>query len=68
MLFRSKDMDASQKQITMELGRGKVDFKRILAKSKQAGVKHYFIEQDYTSLTALESIKISMDYLKKLEF
>ena len=66
--FHIKDMDASQKQITMELGRGKVDFKRILAKSKQAGVKHYFVEQDYTSLTALESIKISMDYLKKLEF
>ncbi len=63
-----KDMDASQKQITMELGRGKVDFKRILAKSKQAGVQHYFVEQDNTSLTALESIKISMDYLKKLEF
>ncbi len=63
-----KDMDASQKQITMELGRGKVDFKRILAKSKQAGVKHYFVEQDNTSLTPLESIKISMEYLKKLEF
>ena len=63
-----KDMDASQKQITMELGRGKVDFKRILAKSKQAGVQHYFVEQDNTSLTPLESIKISMEYLKKLEF
>ena len=66
--FHVKDMDASQKQITMELGRGKVDFKRILAKSKLAGVKHYFVEQDNTSLTPLESIKISMDYLKKLEF
>jgi sugar phosphate isomerase/epimerase len=66
--FHVKDMDASQKQITMELGRGKVDFKRILAKSKLAGVKHYFVEQDNTSLTALESIKISMEYLKKLEF
>ena len=66
--FHVKDMDASQKQITMELGRGKVDFKRILAKSKLAGVKHYFVEQDHTSLTPLESIKISMEYLKKLEF
>ncbi len=66
--FHVKDMDASKKQRTMELGRGTVDFKRILAKSKLAGVKHYFVEQDFTSLTPLESIKISMEYLKKLEF
>ncbi len=63
-----KDMDASQKQITMELGRGKVDFKRILAKSKQAGIKHYFVEQDNSTIGALESLKISMEYLKKLSF
>lgn len=63
-----KDMDASQKQITMELGRGKVDFKRILAKSKQAGIKHYFIEQDNSTIGAMESLKVSMEYLKKLTF
>ena len=66
--FHVKDMDASQKQITMELGRGKVDFKRILAQSKQAGVKHYFVEQDNSTIGPLESIKVSMEYLKKLEF
>lgn len=66
--FHVKDMDSSQKQLTMELGRGKVDFKRILAKSKQAGVKHYFVEQDNSTIGALESIKVSMEYLKKLEF
>lgn len=66
--FHVKDMDASQKQITMELGRGKVDFKRILAQSKQAGVKHYFVEQDNSTIGPLESIKVSMEYIKKLEF
>ena len=63
-----KDMDPKTKEITVELGRGNVDFKRILAKSKQAGVQHYFVEQDRSTMSPLESIKISMDYMKKLEF
>ena len=66
--FHVKDMNPNTKEITVELGRGNVDFKRILAKSKQAGVQHYFVEQDRSTMSPLESIKISMDYLKKLEF
>ncbi len=66
--FHVKDMNPNTKEVTVELGRGNVDFKRILAKSKQAGVKHYFVEQDHSTMSPLESIKISMEYLKKLEF
>ncbi len=66
--FHVKDMNPNTKEVTVELGRGNVDFKRILAKSKQAGVKHYFVEQDRSTMSPLESLKISMEYLKKLEF
>ncbi len=66
--FHVKDMNPSTKEVTVELGRGNVDFKRIFAQSKQAGVKYYFVEQDRSTMSPLESIKISMDYLKKLEF
>lgn len=66
--FHVKDMNPNTKEITVELGRGNVDFKRIFAKSKQAGVKHYFVEQDRSTMSPLESIKISMEYLKKLDF
>ncbi len=66
--FHVKDMNPSTKEITVELGRGNVDFKRIFAKSKLAGVKHYFVEQDRSTMSPLESIKISMEYLKNLEF
>jgi sugar phosphate isomerase/epimerase len=66
--FHVKDMNPKTKEITVELGRGNVDFKRIFAKSKQAGVKHYFVEQDRSTMSPLESIKISIEYLKKLEF
>ncbi len=66
--FHVKDMNPNTKEVTVELGRGNIDFKRIFAKNKQAGVKHFFVEQDRSTMSPLESIKISMEYLKKLEF
>ena len=44
-----------------------IDWKRIFAKSKQAGIKHYFVEHDVPK-DALASLKASYDYLSKLEF
>ena len=63
-----KDMDAKTKQITVEIGKGNVDFRRIFAAAKTGGVKHFFVEQDNTSIGALESLKVSMAALKKLEY
>jgi hypothetical protein len=31
-------------------------------------VKHYFVEQDETPASPFSSIKLSIDYLKRLEF
>lgn len=66
--FHVKDMNPNTKEITVELGNGNVDFKRIFANSKKSGVKHFFVEQDRSTMSPLESLKISMAYLKKLEF
>ena len=44
-----------------------IDWKRIFAKSKQAGIKHYFVEHDVPK-DAFASLKASYDYLSKLEF
>jgi len=44
-----------------------VDWKRIFAKSKQAGIRHYFVEHDVPK-DAIASLKASYDYLSKLEF
>ena len=35
--------------------------------SKQSGLKYFFIEQEEYSFTPLESMKINMDYLKKIK-
>jgi sugar phosphate isomerase/epimerase len=44
-----------------------IDWKRIFAKSKQAGIEHYFVEHDVPK-DALASLKASYEYLSKLEF
>ena len=44
-LWHVKDIDATTKKPT-EIGTGIVDFKRIFAAAKSAGVQHFFVEQD----------------------
>ena len=67
-LLHVKDMDNTPKQFFTEVGRGVIDFKPIFAQSGKAGVKHYFVEQDQCPGSPLDSIKVSFDYLSKLEF
>jgi sugar phosphate isomerase/epimerase len=67
-LLHIKDMDRTPKRFFTEVGRGTIDFPRILAQSRQAGVKHYFVEQDEISGSPFESIKTSYDYLRTMRF
>ena len=66
-LWHLKDMDTTRKQST-EFGKGKVDIKGLLQHAKQAGMKHFFLEQEEYAHTAFESIRIDYDYLSKLEY
>ena len=67
-LVHVKDMDATPRRSFTEVGRGTIDFRRIFAKAKQAGIRHWFYEQDTTPGPPLDSAKISYDYLKALTF
>lgn len=49
-----------------EVGKGVIDWERIFAAAPEAGVKHYYVEQDMWDGPSLESAQISIDYLKKL--
>lgn len=44
-LWHVKDLSADKQQPT-EIGNGTVDFKRIFANAKTAGMQHFFVEQD----------------------
>lgn len=63
-----KDMDATPRGHFTEVGKGVINFKEIFAQSKQAGVKYFIVEQDQTPGSPFDSLKISFDYLKQLEF
>lgn len=67
-LVHVKDMDATPKRFFTEVGRGVIDFKPIFASAGKAGIKHFFVEQDETPGSPFSSIKVSIDYLKQLEF
>lgn len=44
-----------------------IDWKRIFAHSKEAGIKHYFVEHDVPK-DPFESLKASYDYVSTLQF
>ncbi|MEP7367977.1 MAG: sugar phosphate isomerase/epimerase [Acidobacteriota bacterium] len=50
----------------LEVGNGTIDFKAVLAAARQAGVQHFFVEQDQTPGDPLASIRQSYEYLRKL--
>ncbi|MGA2135220.1 MAG: sugar phosphate isomerase/epimerase [Bryobacteraceae bacterium] len=49
-----------------ELGNGEVDIAAVIHAAKQAGVKHYFVEQDQTPGNPLDSLRQSFQYLEGL--
>jgi sugar phosphate isomerase/epimerase len=65
-LWHVKDMDKADKSKQADLGTGKIDFKRIFAKAKQAGMKAFFIEQENYPVGSLESAKVCIDNFKKM--
>lgn len=64
-LLHLKDM-ARDGSIT-EVGKGVVDFKRILSHATLAGVVYYFVEHDHPAYP-LQSIGESLRYLQRLDF
>lgn len=61
-LWHVKDMAKDTKDIT-EVGNGVIDFDRIFAARKTAGLRHWFVEQDVSKGDMFESLKTSHKYL-----
>jgi sugar phosphate isomerase/epimerase len=60
-----KDMDKTAAQGITEVGNGSIDFKKIFAQSKKAGMDYFFVEQDITPGDPFNSIATSISYIKK---
>lgn len=59
--------DMAEGEAMVEVGRGRIDFAAIFARSEQAGLEHYFVEHDQPA-DPLASIAASHDHLSRLKF
>jgi len=62
-LVHVKDMSGSGEIV--DVGKGTIDWNRIFAKRREAGVEHFFVENDNPK-SPIEDIKVSYDYLSRL--
>lgn len=68
-LWHVKDMDNTEEQFFTEVGTGVIDWERMFSNAKQAGMKHFYVEQDVSRQhNPLRSLKISREYLGTLRF
>lgn len=63
-----KDMDGSPEQRMVDVGQGKINFAKIFAQRKKAGIRYYFVEHDDPKPSAIGSARTSYQYLKRLKF
>ncbi|MGV3641849.1 MAG: sugar phosphate isomerase/epimerase family protein [Adhaeribacter sp.] len=66
VMWHVKDMDKTEKKFFTEVGNGSIDFIRIFAEAKKAGLSYYFVEQDQTPGNPIDSITTSFGNLKKI--
>lgn len=64
VLWHVKDMDNTPNKFFTEVGNGVINWKKIFARAKKSGMKHFFVEQD-VSKNPFESITQSIAYLRK---
>ncbi len=64
---RDKSAPKGEGEWSVDLGTGKLDFKKILKTAKETGVEYFIVEQEkYTNSTPLKSAKVDADYMKNL--
>jgi sugar phosphate isomerase/epimerase len=62
---RKKGASPSQRDVSVDLGTGSIDFKTILKDAGKKGMEYYIVEQEaYENTTPLAAAKADADYLK----
>lgn len=64
-LWHVKDMDKQDKNKQTEVGNGSIDFKKIFAAQKKAGMEYFFVEQENYDVSPYTSIEQSIAYVKQ---
>jgi sugar phosphate isomerase/epimerase len=66
VMVQVKDSSGPPEYRQVDVGRGTIDFRRILARREQAGIRHVFVEHDDPP-DPLAFAQASYDYLKALK-
>jgi sugar phosphate isomerase/epimerase len=65
---RKKNASPTQRDVSVELGTGSIDFKKILREGGKKGMDYYLVEQEaYENTTPLAAAKADADYLKNFK-
>ena len=66
-LWHVKDMEDTDEKFFTEVGNGTIDWLPIFEEAQKSGMKFFYVEQDYCkNHKPLESVKISIDYLRSI--
>jgi sugar phosphate isomerase/epimerase len=63
-----KDMDATPARRITTVGRGSIDFARVLRAATDVGVRHFFAEEDDPRPPALAAARAAYEHLRRLDF
>jgi len=58
--------DMAGNGVMTNVGQGHIDWGRIFAKRREAGIEHFFVEHDNPT-SPLEAIQVSFNYMKRLD-
>lgn len=61
-----KDMDKQDNQKNSVIGKGAIDYPTILKSAREAGMKHFLVEQESFVQPSIEAMKENIDYLSAL--
>jgi sugar phosphate isomerase/epimerase len=66
---RKKNIPLTDREESVDVGTGSIDFPKVLHVAKKNGMKYYIVEQEkYEGTTPLASAKADAEYLKKIKF
>jgi sugar phosphate isomerase/epimerase len=64
---RDKTAPKTEADASVDLGTGRLDFKKILKTARETGVEYFIVEQEkYTNSTPLKSAQVDAEYMKGL--
>ena len=65
---RKKGASSSERDVSVELGTGSIDFKKILNEAGKKGMEYYIVEQEaYVNTNPIAAAKADADYLKNFK-